>query len=707
VAAPYGQQPALPGNYGQQPALPGNYEQSPGGGYGAPPAYGPGDYGNQGGPASYQPGYQGPGAFADQGNGYPAPAGPFPGASAGTYPAPGGYPQENGYQQDSGYQQGAGPSGYQDPNGGYYQGGGYPDAGYPGGGHPQENGYPQEGGYQQGPAYPQSGAYQQGTAYPQGGTYSQDSAYQQDSGYQQGAGYQAPGYQDPGYQQGYQDPGYQQAGYGQPAGYPPQPAGGNYPALPSGGAYPGQYPEQPANPGTGGYPAADAGNDWYSGQPAAANGASFADTGSYRLNGSVPDEYGTGPRGVLGDPVRGFPPGPGQAAGDPLATSVIPAVTGAQAAQLGGPQTTQFSGAQQAQRSGPLAAQFTGPQQTQFTGPQAAPFTGSQQALRGGMQDDYDAYATNDDYATRAYGAPAPQDGQGGTGYADDFDSGRDYAGFGPGTQPPAPGDSGRGAGFGPLRGKRLLLAALAVVAVVIVIGAAYVFVLKPSSSPASSAPAQTGPLPTASTDPSAQACEKTLGTYCHIELRSDDPTALTTSALYPVAFTNETDKISYSLVSTKTDTKCDSAVIGPLLISALKAGQCTQVVRASYVSAGNKIMGTIGVVNLASTNEAHDAGKVVGKANFIAPLIGTSGVAKKLGKGTGVVEAEFKGHYLILTWSEFANGTKPTTSAQDQQLEQFGNDLVAGTANVILSQRMVAATSATASPSASPSASK
>jgi hypothetical protein len=127
-------------------------------------------------------------------------------------------------------------------------------------------------------------------------------------------------------------------------------------------------------------------------------------------------------------------------------------------------------------------------------------------------------------------------------------------------------------------------------------------------------------------------------------------------------------------------------------------------------VSGDGKVMGTIGVVNLSTTNQAHYAGKVVGQADFIAPLTAAKGVASKLGNGTGVVEAEYKGHYLILTWSEFVNGTTPSTKAQDTQLEQFSNDLVAGTANIDLSQRMVtgaASTPAASTPAASPSPSK
>jgi hypothetical protein len=266
--------------------------------------------------------------------------------------------------------------------------------------------------------------------------------------------------------------------------------------------------------------------------------------------------------------------------------------------------------------------------------------------------------------------------------------------------RPRSSGGSRRGAGKGTRSGfapgsKRLVLAALAVVLVGIIGAAAYVFVLQPSS-PSSSATA-TGPLPSGSAEPSMQACQKQLGTYCHIEMASDDPKPLTAAELYQPAVSDDQDHTSYTLVSTKVDTKCANAVIGANLIKALETGKCTQVVRGSYLSSDNKIMGTIGVVNLGTTTEAHDAGKVVGENDFIAPLTSAKGVASKLGNGEGVVEAEFKGHYLILTWSEYVDGTAPTTKAQDAQLEQFSSDLVNETANVALTQRMVAGAPAVA----------
>jgi hypothetical protein len=120
-------------------------------------------------------------------------------------------------------------------------------------------------------------------------------------------------------------------------------------------------------------------------------------------------------------------------------------------------------------------------------------------------------------------------------------------------------------------------------------------------------------------------------------------------------------------------------------------------VLRASYFSGDGKMMGTIGVANLSTTNGAHHAGKLVGNSDFVDPLSTTTGVTSKLGKGTGIVEAEYKGHYLIMIWAEFTSTNAPANNTQDQQLQQFGADLIAGTANISLSQRMLNGHPATA----------
>jgi len=318
---------------------------------------------------------------------------------------------------------------------------------------------------------------------------------------------------------------------------------------------------------------------------------------------------------------------------------------------------------------------------------------------------DYDAYtpdAYDQDYG---YGNAAPGYGPGGA-YPDGYgpDGGRRG---GPGgrarTKKGAARKGPRSAG-----GRRPLVLALGgVLAVAVVIAAAYFLLLKPQSNTPN--PNAGGRLPTAGASPSDQACVQKYGTYCLIEDRTLDPAPLTLAELYPPVVSNETNgKVtsSFTLETTKLDTTCSSAVIGTDLITALKTGQCNQVLRASYVSGDGKIMGTIGVINLVSTNQAHYAGKVVGQSDFIAPLAAKSGVAKKLGQGTGVVEAQYKGHYLILTWSEFVNGSTPSTTAEANELEQFNSELVAGTANIALSERMIKGDTPADSPSVSPSAS-
>ena len=107
----------------------------------------------------------------------------------------------------------------------------------------------------------------------------------------------------------------------------------------------------------------------------------------------------------------------------------------------------------------------------------------------------------------------------------------------------------------------------------------------------------------------------------------------------------------------------------GSDLQTALQTAHCSQVLRASYISGNGTMMGTVGVANLTSTSAAQKAGQVTGPNEIIAPLAAQKGPTSKLGNGTGVVQAEIKGHYLILMWAEFTSLKSPSTSAQRQQL--------------------------------------
>jgi hypothetical protein len=225
----------------------------------------------------------------------------------------------------------------------------------------------------------------------------------------------------------------------------------------------------------------------------------------------------------------------------------------------------------------------------------------------------------------------------------------------------------------------------LAPVLAVLVVVAGYVY-LSGKHSPATAhpaAPSHPSAAPTPSSSPSP-----TLGRWKHIENRSQDPVPLTAGQLFPARFAS--GGTSGTLAVRKSGTRCSHEVFGSKLATAISEAKCTQVLRASYLSTDRKIMATVGVLNLANVTAAEKAGKAAGATEFIKQLPSRHGLTRNLAKGTGIEVAEVKGHYLILIWTEFANLHSPKTKSQRKELESFSAGLVAGTANVSLSNRMV-----------------
>ena len=233
-------------------------------------------------------------------------------------------------------------------------------------------------------------------------------------------------------------------------------------------------------------------------------------------------------------------------------------------------------------------------------------------------------------------------------------------------------------------RSSRVAWLALAVV-VVVVAGAfaGYKFLYEPRVNAPVSASLR---LPTNA--PGSPGFDQALGKWQHIGSRSQDPSPLTLAGLFPPQF--ELDGSSYVRTAAAVSKDCTQAVFGANLQAALQSGHCTQVLRASYISGNGTMMGTVGVANLIGSNAASKAGQTTGTHEIIAPLAAQKGPTSKLGNGTGVVQAEIKGHYLILMWAEFTSLKSPSTSAQRQQLEQFAASLVTGSANINLSTRML-----------------
>ncbi|HEY7431740.1 MAG TPA: hypothetical protein VH641_13545 [Streptosporangiaceae bacterium] len=237
-------------------------------------------------------------------------------------------------------------------------------------------------------------------------------------------------------------------------------------------------------------------------------------------------------------------------------------------------------------------------------------------------------------------------------------------------------------------RRSNMMMAALllspVLVVVLVVVGYVYITGKRTAPSPhAAALPAQ--PLPTVSARPTP-----TLGPWKHIQNQTLDTLPLTLKELFPLRFTAG---MAGTRTIDKASKKCTKAVIGSALEKAVHKAHCTQVLRASYLSGDRKLMATIGVLNLRNAKLAERAGKASGTHEFIRQLAAKHGPTRHLTKGTGLEEADVLGHYLILTWTEFANLHKPSGKKQLTELKKFSKDLITGTANISLSSRMVTGT--------------
>jgi hypothetical protein len=223
-----------------------------------------------------------------------------------------------------------------------------------------------------------------------------------------------------------------------------------------------------------------------------------------------------------------------------------------------------------------------------------------------------------------------------------------------------------------------LLLVPVLIVALVV---AGYVyFNIKRSSSVVRAAPSNTALAPSSPAAP--------LGKWKYIQSRATDPAPLSLPEIFPRRFAAAS--LSGARTADRAGTKCSREVIGSALRAAVGKAGCTQVLRASYLSWGRKMMATIGVLNLVNVRAAERAGRAAGAREFIRQLPAAHGPTHNLTKGTGLEEAEVKGHYLILIWSEFTDLRAPSGARQRARLEAFSNALIRGTVNRSLTSRMV-----------------
>lgn len=234
----------------------------------------------------------------------------------------------------------------------------------------------------------------------------------------------------------------------------------------------------------------------------------------------------------------------------------------------------------------------------------------------------------------------------------------------------------------------------LAPVLVVVLIVLAYVALRGGSNQSQAGRNASRPSSPAVGKSSAATAAPQTLGPWKHIVSRAVDPQPLSVAELYPMKLS--AGGVAANQTNNDLGTNCVHDVIGSALRAALHSAGCTQVVRASYLSTDGKLMATIGVANLVDVTAAKRVGRASGSSEFIKQLPGDHGPTRKLGKGTGLEEADVMGHYLILTWVEFANLHQPSSHHQVAELKAFSTGLITGTANVSLASRMATGKPAT-----------
>lgn len=230
----------------------------------------------------------------------------------------------------------------------------------------------------------------------------------------------------------------------------------------------------------------------------------------------------------------------------------------------------------------------------------------------------------------------------------------------------------------------RLAIAA-ALVLVLAAAGSLGYFVLHTFHSQPLSPAAQSAGRSSPSASPSPS-----LGPFGHIETRQSDPQPLTVAQLYPARYVE--NGATVALTAANLGTNCAGAITGATLQTAVSWAGCSQVARATYLSASQGLMGTIGVLNLTTAARAKTAEQSADANDFINQLPAASGPAHKIGQGTGIEQAAAKGHYLILIWAQLTSLGKPN-AAQTAELESFMAGLLQNTANVSLSSRLLTGT--------------
>ena len=189
-------------------------------------------------------------------------------------------------------------------------------------------------------------------------------------------------------------------------------------------------------------------------------------------------------------------------------------------------------------------------------------------------------------------------------------------------------------------------------------------------------------PSPAAATPTAAPTPTNPVLAAVKLKTRSTDPKPLTLKEVFGNGkFTARGHKYVRTAVNHKRN--CTAAVGGKKLEKYLKAGDCTQALRATYALTGGKLkgklIGSVGVFNLKSEGAARLAVKAAADDDaFLQALPGKKGITKTNGRGEALGTSQARGHYLLMTWVQRPDGKK-VTKKYHSAVRVFGAEMVKG----------------------------
>ncbi|MBD2897200.1 hypothetical protein amrb99_61590 [Actinomadura sp. RB99] len=236
------------------------------------------------------------------------------------------------------------------------------------------------------------------------------------------------------------------------------------------------------------------------------------------------------------------------------------------------------------------------------------------------------------------------------------------------------PGPSGESGPSGRRRSLPLIIGGAVVAGLVLIGGGVGVAsMMKDDPKPEKKAPpAAASTKPTAPASPTVPPLQAVK-----LQSRATDPVKLTLSEVFGKA-SFKASGLKYVRTAASSTTKCSAVVGGTALEKALKKGDCTQALRATYALSSGSLIGTIGVLNLKSADAAKLAVKATSaKDAFLVALPG-KGVTKKAGKGLAFGTSQARGHYLVMTWVQRPDG-KAIAAKYHKAVSVFGAELYKG----------------------------